>query len=545
MGFWKLENRSLIRQPTGGPLDESSKQPLDRRTFLVASTGLPLVLNSSRCRTKPAGPWLQLPGNNVNIGVKEDLSFQTYSRNGRLIWETSPHKKPTAVATGSGGERTAFPLEQAAHRQTETSSQDRHRGYRIRLRDFPEVDVEIEILWVLDPQIDELLVQVQQTGGQTAIREVLHLYRFEKPTSQGGYRVIPHGSGYLIDATTPQTLSPQIESSRRSDNVIGNRYTLPLFGLVKGSHSIYQIVESYWDCSVETEHHPGAYSSLDFHWLASLNQLRYPRLLLIRFGADLDYVGMAKQYRRYAQENGFFRTLRDKAKETPATERYLKGFEYRWVAWVPGQHRQALQNIVHFRKQDLNVNLFFPKWPSQGYQSTAAPWEANSGWQAFLQPQPVPGGWRVLNRFAQSVKRHDALLKVMINPNTNVKGAPLGEDGNPDPHRSLSPYFGPEAVRHALDSLQRRHFPLDALYFDGYAAHAGLKEDFSSHHPVTRRLAIENQNACFQLTRDRGILPEAELARFWCVADCDFFFFTDWSADRLPVGTPIPYEGKL
>jgi hypothetical protein len=30
------------------------------------------------------------------------------------------------------------------------------------------------------------------------------------------------------------------------------------------------------------------------------------------------------------------------------------------------------------------------------------------------------------------------------------------------------------------------------------------------------------------------------LARFWCIADCDFFFFTDWSADRLPVGEPIP-----
>jgi len=45
-------------------------------------------------------------------------------------------------------------------------------------------------------------------------------------------------------------------------------------------------------------------------------------------------------------------------------------------------------------------------------------------------------------------------------------------------------------------------------------------------------------------------MPGAELARFWAIPDCDFFFFTDWSADRLsntpnkncpgPVGEPIP-----
>ena len=40
------------------------------------------------------------------------------------------------------------------------------------------------------------------------------------------------------------------------------------------------------------------------------------------------------------------------------------------------------------------------------------------------------------------------------------------------------------------------------------------------------------------------------MARFWCIADCDYFFFTDWSSDRLantpvqgapgPVGEPVP-----
>ena len=35
-------------------------------------------------------------------------------------------------------------------------------------------------------------------------------------------------------------------------------------------------------------------------------------------------------------------------------------------------------------------------------------------------------------------------------------------------------------------------------------------------------------------------MPGAELARFWSVSDCDFFFFTDWDRDRLRNGEPIP-----
>jgi hypothetical protein len=58
------------------------------------------------------------------------------------------------------------------------------------------------------------------------------------------------------------------------------------------------------------------------------------------------------------------------------------------------------------------------------------------------------------------------------------------------------------------------------------------------------------QKRCFAETRRRGLMPAAELARFWCMDDCDYFFYTDWSADRLsngptikstkPVGEPIP-----
>ena len=40
------------------------------------------------------------------------------------------------------------------------------------------------------------------------------------------------------------------------------------------------------------------------------------------------------------------------------------------------------------------------------------------------------------------------------------------------------------------------------------------------------------------------------MARFWCIPNCDYFFYTDWSSDRLtnghvrgdagPIGEPVP-----
>ena len=58
------------------------------------------------------------------------------------------------------------------------------------------------------------------------------------------------------------------------------------------------------------------------------------------------------------------------------------------------------------------------------------------------------------------------------------------------------------------------------------------------------------QNACFAETRRQGMMPSGEVARFWCIPECDYFFYTDWAVDRLvntdnstataPVGEPIP-----
>ncbi|MBI2193969.1 MAG: hypothetical protein HYU36_18485 [Planctomycetes bacterium] len=406
------------------------------------------------------------------------------------------------------------------------------------------MDVAMEFALALNASTNDLLIQVEQMGGQDTVVTVKHLYRFEKPVADGGYLVLPHGSGYLIPAECPDAIPGQGERG----GLIGARWTLPLFGMVRGKDSLCAMVETWWDCEAQVEHIPNDRSVLDFHWVASLGTLAYPRRLLLRFDTGLDYVGMAKLYRAYARDHGLLRTLGEKAANTPVIRRYVENVLVRWPAWNTEQGSQVLADLRRLPEMGLGVNFFFPKWSSVGYapgRNTGT--TADSGWQAYLQQCPVPGGWPALADYAGAVRRLGCTIQGFVCPLTNHPEAPdYDEDRWPrdaNGHlvkRYLSVHDALERMKKVLDNLEANGLKLDVLYFDGYSAHAGLPEDFTPSRPVTRRQTFEQQNVCFAETRRRGIMPGGELPRFWCIPECDYFFFSDWSQDRL---TNVPTKG--
>ena len=546
----------------GAPERSGGFVGISRRGFLQAGALAGLGRISRLGAAPQTEHWLNLSGRQVSIQILRDLSLRVVGPGSRLIWTTSRRSKPEAVwiSTDSGEEHRAT-FESANRRHQEAFSDGEHQGYLIRLSHFPQSDLVVALVLALDPDRDELFIEVQQAEGRDTLKQVNHLYCLEKPTTAGGYLVVPHGSGYLIPADSSKRLGPWDDyftrpgtlggNTRRSQNIIGYRYTLPVFGMVNDNRDcLCQIVETFSDCSVDVEHLPGKHSSLDFNWLPSLGRIRYPRRSLMRFAREMDHVGIAKSYRSYAKARGLFRTLKDKAQEIPALRRYIEGIEYR-ILWRADADEKALRDLQEFRSRDLPVNFFFPKWGADEYDATRQmPWNPTASWQAFLlERDPVPGGWQRLVRLSRTAKLNGALVKVMINPTQNAPGAPsydpakrvLDEQGRPLKWPQISPYFAPELTRQALDSLLAKGFQLDALYFDGYAAHAGVPEDHSGSHRLPRKLAVERMLESFREARRRGIIPGAELPRFWAMRECDFFFFrSGWSSEILGVGEPIP-----
>jgi len=496
---------------------------------------------------------LELTGRNVQVALDEDLHLIVRQRDGRPLWESSRSLLPAATVRSADGEPRPVRL-QTGEISISPVEEGAYRGRIVRLTEIEGTDLVLDLLLALDADADELLIQIGQAGGSDSLVRVDHLYRFEKAVADGGYMLLPHGSGYLIPADCPDPLPGEGEVG----GIVGARWSLPLFGMVRGSDALCIIAESWWDCDVAADHVPDDCSALDFSWVPSLGEFAYPRRQTIRFAENMDHVGMAQHYRERAQRDGLLRSLEEKAEVTPAIRHYVENVLFRWPAWNPDEAPSVLGDIHRLRAAGLGVNFFYPKWSSAGYspeQGTAT--TANAGWQAFLHPTPVPGGWQTLVDLEHQVHDLGCLVQGFVCPiaqepegvQFDADRWPVDAEGNRR-QGCLSSFDALERMNRVFDGLERAGLQLDLLYYDGFSAHLDIPEDFSADHPISRRQNIEAENACFAETRRRGIVPGAELARFWAMGDCDFFFFTDWSADRLfnkpnqhapaPVGEPIP-----
>ncbi|UCG88394.1 MAG: hypothetical protein JSW71_07590, partial [Gemmatimonadota bacterium] len=303
---------------------------------------------------------LMLTGRKTRIVLNEDLRLVVQGRDGRSLWESSGSRLPTAVVRQTGGVPRSIQLGAAQEVSLSACADGPYQGQVVHLTGFEDADVGIDLILALDSDGDELLIQAGQTGGADTLVGVNHLYRFEKPVRDGGYLVLPHGSGYLIPADCPDPLPGAGEAG----GVIGARWTLPLFGMVRGRDALCAMVETWWDCDVAADHLPGDCSALDFNWAPSLGEFAYPRRQRIRFAENMDHASMAQLYRERARRDGLVRPLEEKADATPLIRRYVENVLFRWPAWNPDEAPAVLADIRRLRAAGLGVNFFYPKWSS-------------------------------------------------------------------------------------------------------------------------------------------------------------------------------------
>ena len=256
---------------------------------------------------------VNLQGRGVRVAIDDALRLTVSAPDGEPLWESSRRQPPAVCIAGESGASGRFDLAAARERSVHPFADGPYRGQRITLSGYPGADVALELVVALDAEDDEILIGIEQTGGEDAVQRVEHLYRFERPVAQGGCLVLPHGSGYLVPADCPDALP-----GRGPEPIqVGGRWSLPIFGLTRDGAGLCATVDTWWDAEVRAHHAPGDRSILDFSWADELGTLAYPRRLLVHFARDLDYVAMAKRYRAAARRQGLVRTLEEKADESP------------------------------------------------------------------------------------------------------------------------------------------------------------------------------------------------------------------------------------
>ena len=501
----------------------------------------------------------EVQGANYAVRVTDALGIEVCAVGGGVIWSSSTDSPPTLTLE----DKRSLALASAKTRKAVQFEEGEWHGQRISLAGFEATAARLELVLAFD-EADALMVKIQEPGGDL-VRSVEHLYMLEKTVSEGGYMVIPHGSGYLIPADCPYELPgprAEIADFNSYNPHIGGGWSLPLFGMVRGEEGMCVMVEDWWDCWVEAHHRPGELSAIDFNWTPSLGTLSYARRMFFHFAKDMDYAGMAKRYRQHAKEQGLVRTLAEKAEESPAIDRYIENILVRWPAWDPRQLDRVRSDLKRFQELGFGVNLFFPKIHGSGWDEDKSATTTHALWQGFLHPDPVPGGWPEVSRFSKEASDLGMLVQGFVAPlfqhedapGYDLNNYPILEDGTRRLIRGdwtrMSMVGDVERNRRVLDSIRNNGVHFDVLYFDGYAAFSGPVEDFSPDRRCDRRQGFESMNACCRETRAAGIIPGGELARFWCMADCDYFFYTDWAPDRLvnvevagapgPIGEPVP-----
>ena len=429
---------------------------------------------------------------------------------------------------GSGEElgNLEFALGDASERAVEEYRDGELEGYRIRLGGWKGTDAILTCLLALDPR-GRLVVEVNQEAGKDPIREVVDLFSFSLRPDPSACMIVPLGSGYLIrsDSSEPVSLT----------GFVGAAYSLPLFGLVQGDYTAYQIVDTWWDAALRVEHEPGQQSRVALDWKASLGRLNYARRVRWVFAKRMDYVDVAKAYREEVEASRPLATLEDRIQSTPGLKPFLSGIEYRVLSWEDQPHQQVLENIRRFQAAGLPVTFFHPKWPAED--------RTPAGWQEYLRDEPVvKGGWPAARKLQEEASALACSVKFFVMPHVYHENAPYYQSSwlSGVKFPKLSDRYSIQTLKLLLDHVGKRGLKIDALYFDGHAAHRGHDEHQSAEGAVSRRETYQVQLESFRESRRRGIVPGAELARFWAMGECDYFFFTDWSSDRLREGEPIP-----
>ena len=504
------------------------------RTLLLVGMSL-VALATAIVSEAAAAPQYQrvLTADRVTVTVAEDLCLSVYQGGDDPVWLTLA-KPGVEVKPAGTGEARMIRLADAADRSVESFDDGTHKGHRFRFRGLADTDVEMELILALATD-GELLVQVAKLGGEDSIRRVASRYDFRVAPAPNAYAVVPVGSGYLIRSDSPDAVSLA--------GFLGGAYSLPIFGFVRGDKALYQIVETWWDAHLSIEHIPGDGTTMRLDWKSSNGRLSYARRVLLRFAENMDHAGMAKGYRRYLTDRNELTTLEQRVAELPVLGKFLASVEYR--ATNPDPERpelvdEILDAIDRFNKAGLPVVYFYPKFMGLGHAPGRTPDAAPQG---FLQAEPLAGGWPMARKLATEAHKRGCVIKMMINPKVYLKDAPAY-----DPAKATGVRFPAISDHHALwllklvlDNMEAQNLPFEALYFDTWSAQRPHPEHTSeAGGPVSRRQTFETQIACFRETRRRGIIPGAELARFWSVPECDFFFFTDWSKDRLRNGEPVP-----
>lgn len=233
---------------------------------------------------------------------------------GRETWKTAAGR-PDEIAIRSAGETSAMPLAAAAQKKISPCRSGTAVGFRADLSGFPQCDLALTLVLLLDLSHPELTVRVTAREGEASIRHLRWPGPMESPAARSDQTTaLPIKQGALLAGNWNQTF----EFAHNING--GGAMYMPWWGQYRPGGGCLAVVETAADASVVVDHPAGGPTDVGVQWDPSLGRFSHARSIRYVFADRCDFVTLAKTYRSYVESQGRFVSLVEKIARTPALE---------------------------------------------------------------------------------------------------------------------------------------------------------------------------------------------------------------------------------
>lgn len=392
-------------------------------------------------------------------------------------------------------------------------------------------------------------------------------FTFESPTDQS-YTVMPVLQGLLI----PNTWENEVRKLPFEGQMCSAAAYMPWFGQIEDRHGYLAICEHPWDAGYHIDHPAGGpYTHVGMHWLPSLGQLSYRRIVKYSFYHDCDYNDLCKAYRAHVKETGLFTTLAEKAARDPKVDQLIgaaivhKGIKTHVSPdsyYYDKEHPEKNDLVIPFAQRSTEIRRYHSKgirklylhldgWGDPGYDNKHPD---------YLPACIEAGSWEAMKELSDTIQDcgylfglHDQYRDYYFDaPTFDREFACQAPDGSIfDMARwaggrqsylcaSQAPYY----VKRNFEEVLAHGIRLQASYLDVFTCNEG-DECANPHHHMTRKECFEYRSACFHYLWSKGILPSSEECGDWSMKELVFCHYGPYdfmlaAPGTLRRGIPVP-----
>ncbi|OGV56117.1 MAG: hypothetical protein A2X49_14515 [Lentisphaerae bacterium GWF2_52_8] len=389
---------------------------------------------------------------------------------------------------------------------------------------------------------DVLKVELSPHNNEAYEASIIDSYYprgFLFPEKSRGDLVLPYGQGCLLDKDS------KLELNMVLPGYVGVAFVMPWWGqLCNDGAALIALANTPDDLGFRIHSDGGRKgASVNPYWQASLGGFKYKRVMNYKFFEKSSVMGLAKAYRRHAEEQGQAITLREKAAERPTVDSLIGGphmhmwfmstfslFNHQsrvnYMRFSEGLRRyRKLCSLAGIGKKGL---AHIDGWGRDGYDYNHP---------EVLPPDMRLGSWDGLRKLRDGIRKlgHTFLLHDNYVDYYKHTDAYKNDEGvmNMDgiKHESTEWLGGPQEwlcstkaqkyMRKTFDGLAEKNCDVDGFYLDCWSI-GHLRECYDPKHPATRTVTRKAWTEALALCHNRNYIVGSESGNDWAIPVMDY-----------------------